>query len=183
MNSFKGYQIKYTGGVWRNRLKQTKATPLLRYFSCFFSVTVTVSDFQLKLLLFLFFLVSVSVTVIYFSYYYRYYFFSFSYSYFTMSKHAYVLLVHLYNTSQQSALISNRSLNHLYADDTQIFISFTRKTFTTAITQLQNTISDISSWMTVDLLSTHLKQNLCSLVFLNNIKSPTLLCPFLQITL
>ena len=34
----------------------------------------------------------------------------------------------------------DRSLNHhIYADDTQIFISFAPKTFTTAITQLQDT--------------------------------------------
>ena len=53
-----------------------------------------------------------------------------------------------------STLISSRSLNHhLYADDTQLFISFAPKAFTTAITQLQDTISDISSWMTVTLLS------------------------------
>ena len=57
-------------------------------------------------------------------------------------------------TTPLSTLISSRSLNHhLYADDTQIFIFFEPKTFTTAITQLQDTISDISSWMTANLLS------------------------------
>ena len=57
-------------------------------------------------------------------------------------------------TTPLSTLISFRSLNHhLYADDTQIFISFASKTFTTAITQLQDIISDISSWMTANLLS------------------------------
>ena len=57
-------------------------------------------------------------------------------------------------TTPLSTLTSSRSLNHhLYADDTQIFISFTPKTFTTAITQLQDTISDISSWMTANVQS------------------------------
>ena len=71
-------------------------------------------------------------------------------------------------TTPLSTLISSRSLyHHLYADDTQIFISIAPKTFTTAITQLQDTIFDISFWMTANLLSTHLKRNLCSLIFLN----------------
>ena len=57
-------------------------------------------------------------------------------------------------TTPLSNRISSRSLNHhLYADDTQIFISFAPKSFTTAITQFQDTISDISSWMTANLLS------------------------------
>ena len=58
------------------------------------------------------------------------------------------------HTTPLSTLISSRSLNHhLYADDTQILISFAPKTFTTSITQLQDTISDISFWMTANLLS------------------------------
>ena len=58
---------------------------------------------------------------------------------------------HVHHTSQHSHL--SQSLNHhLYRDDTQ-FISFTPKTFTTATTQLQDTIFDISSWMTANLLS------------------------------
>ena len=63
------------------------------------------------------------------------------------------ILFNMY-TTPLSTLISSRSLNHhLYADDTKVFISFARKTFTTAITQLQDTISDILSWMTANLLS------------------------------
>ena len=42
-------------------------------------------------------------------------------------------------TTPLSTLISSRSLNqHLYADDTRICISFALKTFTTAISQLQD---------------------------------------------
>ena len=63
------------------------------------------------------------------------------------------ILFNMY-TTPLSILISSPSLDHqLYADDTQIFISFVPKTFTTAITQLQDTISEISSWMTVNLPS------------------------------
>ena len=63
------------------------------------------------------------------------------------------ILFNMY-TTPLSTLILSRSLNHhLYADDTQLFISFAPKTFTTAISQLQDTISDISSWMTANLLS------------------------------
>ena len=57
-------------------------------------------------------------------------------------------------TTPLTTLISSRSLNHhLYADDTKKVFSFAPKTFSTAITQLQDTISDISSWMTANLLS------------------------------
>ena len=57
-------------------------------------------------------------------------------------------------TTPLSTLISSRSLNHqLYADDTQIFTSFAPETFITAVSKLQDTISDISSWMTANLLS------------------------------
>ena len=63
------------------------------------------------------------------------------------------ILFNMY-TTPLSTLISSRSLNHhLYADNTQIFISFPPKTITTAITKLQDTISDISSEMTANLLS------------------------------
>ena len=61
---------------------------------------------------------------------------------------------HVHHTSQHSHLIPVITfIHHLYADDTQLFISFAPKTFTTAITQLQDTMSDISSWMTANLLS------------------------------
>ena len=57
-------------------------------------------------------------------------------------------------TTPLSTLISSCSLNYyLCADDTQIFISFASKTFITTVNQLQDTISDISSWMTFNLLS------------------------------
>ena len=54
-------------------------------------------------------------------------------------------------TTPLGTLISSRSLNHhLYADDTQLLIPFAPKTFTTAINKFQDTISDISSWVTTN---------------------------------
>ena len=56
------------------------------------------------------------------------------------------VLFNLYTTS--SSLISASSVSHLlYADDTQLFISFVTKNFLSAISNLQSTITLISSWM------------------------------------
>ena len=57
------------------------------------------------------------------------------------------LLFILY-TNPLSLIISQSSVNHkLYADDTQLFLSFSADTFSENILLLQNTISNISSWM------------------------------------
>ena len=88
-----------------------------------------------------------------------------------------LILFNMYTTSFNT-LISSRPLNHrLYTNDTQIFISFTPKTYIITISQLQDKIADNSSWMTSNFyLSTHQKLNLCSLIFLKKYsKSPTLL--------
>ena len=51
-------------------------------------------------------------------------------------------------TKLLSSLISSSNGSHLlYADDTQLFISFTPKNFSLAISDLQSTVSLISSWM------------------------------------
>ena len=63
------------------------------------------------------------------------------------------LLFILY-TTPLSSIISQSSVNHkLYADDTQLFLSFSADTFSENILLLQNTISNISSWMASNLLS------------------------------
>ena len=85
-------------------------------------------------------------------------------------------------TTPLSTLISSPSLNHhLYADDTQIVISFAPKTFTTAITQIQDTISDLSSWMTANLLSLNPSKTEFMLIGLpqqiSKISSPSLSLP------
>jgi len=63
------------------------------------------------------------------------------------------LLFILY-TTPLSTLISSLSLNHhLYADDTQLFFSFYPSVFDSSITQLQQSLQQISSWMTANLLT------------------------------
>jgi len=57
-------------------------------------------------------------------------------------------------TTPLSTLISSMSLNHhLYADDTQLFLSFHPSEFHSNITHLQNALQQISSWMTANLLT------------------------------
>ena len=57
-------------------------------------------------------------------------------------------------TTPLSTLILSQSLNHqLHADNTQLFIFFAPKTFITEVGQLQDTIADISFWMTSNVLS------------------------------
>ena len=63
------------------------------------------------------------------------------------------LLFILY-TTPLSSIISQSSVNHkLYADDTQLFLSFSADAFSENILLLQNTISNISSWMASNFLS------------------------------
>ena len=63
------------------------------------------------------------------------------------------LLFILY-TTPLSHIISQSSVNHkLYADDTQLFLSFSPCNFQQNIQLLQNTISEISSWMASNFLS------------------------------
>ena len=63
------------------------------------------------------------------------------------------LLFILY-TTPLSTVISNSSANHhLYADDTQLFLSFSASDFSHNITHLERTISNISNWMSANFLS------------------------------
>ena len=63
------------------------------------------------------------------------------------------VLVNLYTTPPRY-LISASSISHLlYADDTQLFISFVPKNVSSAINNLQSTITLISSWMSSNYLN------------------------------
>jgi len=67
------------------------------------------------------------------------------------------LLFILY-TTPLSSLISDSSVgHHLFADDTQLFISFRVPEFSANILYLQNTIDLVSQWMSTNLLSINLK--------------------------
>ena len=57
-------------------------------------------------------------------------------------------------TTPLSTLISSLSLNHhLYADDTQLFLSFHPHDFDSSIAHLQSSLQQISSWLTANLLT------------------------------
>jgi len=57
-------------------------------------------------------------------------------------------------TTPLSTLISSCSLNHhLYADDTELFLSFLPTHFDSSIDHLRNALDRISSWITANLLT------------------------------
>jgi len=57
-------------------------------------------------------------------------------------------------TTALSTLISSNSLNHhLYADDTQLFLSFRQPDFHSSLNRLQDILQQNSSWMTANLLT------------------------------
>ena len=63
-------------------------------------------------------------------------------------------LLFIMYTSPLSTFISSFSLNHhLYADNTQLFLSFRPPDFDSSVTHLQNALQHISSWMTANLLT------------------------------
>lgn len=63
-------------------------------------------------------------------------------------------LLFIMYTTPLSTLLSRTSVDHhLYADDTQLFISFSPSNFTPTINHLQSVFSSVSTWMSANLLS------------------------------
>ena len=91
------------------------------------------------------------------------------------------LLFILY-TTPLSSLISDSSVkHHLYADDTQLFISFTAHDFAQNISYLKTTINMVSTWMSANLLSLNQSKTEFLLIGLpkqlSKVSDPTLLMP------
>src|SRR6218665_1886771 len=62
------------------------------------------------------------------------------------------LLFILYTTPLSHLIKSSSVDHHLYADDTQLFISFSPASFSTSIAQLLSVVNQISQWMSSNLL-------------------------------
>ena len=61
----------------------------------------------------------------------------------------------MYTTPLSTIISKSSAHHHLYADDTQLFISFSSnkdKQFLENISLLENTIAEVSSWMSANLL-------------------------------
>jgi hypothetical protein len=90
------------------------------------------------------------------------------------------LLFSLYTTPLSSILSATSVSHHLYADDTQLFISFLPSNFSTSINHLQSSISQVSIWMSANLLSLNPSKTEF-LIFGNPIQLSKLSSPSLEI--
>ena len=63
------------------------------------------------------------------------------------------LLFILYTTPLSTVISKSSADHHLYADDTQLLLSFSAADFSYNITHLENTISNVYNWMSSNFLS------------------------------
>jgi hypothetical protein len=63
------------------------------------------------------------------------------------------LLFILYTTPLSYLIESSCADHHLYADDTQVFMSFSSESFHSSLASLQTVLSQVSSWTTANFLS------------------------------
>jgi Reverse transcriptase (RNA-dependent DNA polymerase) len=91
------------------------------------------------------------------------------------------LLFILYTTPLSSLICESSMNHHLYADDTQLFISFAASDFSANMLHLQTTIALVSNWMSLNFLSLNQTKTEFLLiglpVQLSKISYPSLLMP------
>jgi len=61
--------------------------------------------------------------------------------------------VNLYTTPLSTVISNSATDHHLYADDTQIFLSFLAVALSQNITHLENTIANVSNWLSSNFLA------------------------------
>ena len=92
------------------------------------------------------------------------------------------MLLFILYTTPLSTVISNSSADHhLYADDTQLLLSFSAADFSYNITHLKNTISNVYNWMSFNFLSLNLSKTDFLIISLpqqlSKLRSPTIHLP------
>ncbi len=91
------------------------------------------------------------------------------------------LLFTAYTTPLSQLLSETSILHHLYADDTQLYISFSPMSFQNAMQQLQETISSVSNWMSSNLLCLNQSKSEFMIIGLpkqlSKLQNPLLLMP------
>jgi len=63
------------------------------------------------------------------------------------------LLFNLYTTPLSTIISDSATDHHLYADDTQLFLSFSAVDLSQNITHLENTIANVSNWLSSNFLT------------------------------
>jgi len=93
------------------------------------------------------------------------------------------LLFILYTTPLSTVIFCSSANHQLYADDTQLLLSFSALDFSHNITHLENTITNVSNWMSSNFcLLILLKRSFSSLVYHSN-SSNSIILLFIFLTM